>query len=285
MFINKHSSFYLRDGWATKILTSVNENEYIFSPANELTALDTFGVGKIMVKSLRYWSVATGLTTEKKISKGIVHTKTDLFNILLEKDRYFFNKASLILLHRNIVKDSNNSTAIYWFFNIYDKKSITKEEFTQGLYSYLVENGCSYSKDMVSKEWGCITNMYSKSKASNIDKVIEDENTSMLSRLELLRQVSSTTYEKTSLKLNDISPYVILYCILEDNKDKTQISIDTLVEEENQIGKYLNLSYSDIIMLLQILENEKYLKVTNNHGSRYIDFNHTNENILKKIYY
>ena len=38
-------------------------------------------------------------------------------------------------------------------------------------------------------------------------------------------------------------------------------------------------------MLLQILENEKYLKVTNNHGSRYIDFNHTNENILKKIYY
>lgn len=284
MFINKHSSFYLRDGWATKILTSVNNNEYIFSPINELTALDTFGVGKIMIKSLRYWSVASGLTIEKKTSKGIAHTKTDLFNILLEKDKYFFYKSSLILLHRNIAKDINNSTAIYWFFNIYDKKSINKEEFTKGLYSYLVENGCNYSKDMVSKEWGCITNMYSKSKAFNIDKILEDENTSMLSRLELLKQVSSTTYEKTSLNLNNVSPYVILYCILKDNEGKTQISIDSLVEGQNQIGKYLNLDYSDIIMLLQTLENEKYLKVTNNHGSRYIDFNSINENILEKIY-
>lgn len=284
MFINKHSSFYLRDGWATKILTSVNDNEYIFSPSNELLALDTLGVGKVMVKSLRYWAVASGLTVEKKTSKGIEHNKTNLFNILLHKDKYFFNKSSSILLHRNITRDIDNSAAIYWFFNIYDKKSITKEEFTQGLYSYLVENGCNYSKDMVSKEWGCVTNMYSKNKASNIDKILEDENTSMLSGLELLNQVSSDTYKKISLNLNNVSPYVILYCILEDNKGKTQISIDTLVEEKNQIGKYLNLGYSDIITVLQILENEKYLKVTNNHGSRYVDFNPISENILEKIY-
>ncbi len=285
MVINKHGSFYLRDGWATKILTSISVDRHIFSPSNELIAIDTLGVGKIMVKSLRYWANTSGLTTEKKSPKGIENTPTELFDVLIRNDKYFLNSSSKVFLHRNIVRNVEDSTAIYWLFNVYDRKTISKDEFTMGLYTYLAEHGCNYSKDMVSKEWGCVTNMYSEKRAFNINKMLEDENTSMLSALKLVRPtVNSNVYEKVKFNLNEISPYTLLYCILEDNKGKTQIAIDTLVEDEGQIGKYLNLGYSDIIEALQTLENERYLTVTNNHGSRYIDIIPTDENLLEKIY-
>ena len=67
MVVNKHGSFYLRSGWGTKIIQAVNEDEMIFSPANELRAVDNIGLGRVIIKALRYWSEATGLTSEKKI--------------------------------------------------------------------------------------------------------------------------------------------------------------------------------------------------------------------------
>ena len=56
MQINKHSSFYLRNGWPTKIIDAIPGNPYIFSPANELAAVDSLGVGRVMVKAMRYWA-------------------------------------------------------------------------------------------------------------------------------------------------------------------------------------------------------------------------------------
>ena len=65
MQINKHSSFYLRNGWPTKIIDAIPGNPYIFSPANELAAVDSLGVGRVMVKAMRYWAYTTGITNEK----------------------------------------------------------------------------------------------------------------------------------------------------------------------------------------------------------------------------
>ena len=67
MVVNKHGSFYLRSGWGTKIIQAVNEDEMIFSPANELRAVDNIGLGRVIIKALRYCSEATGLTSEQKI--------------------------------------------------------------------------------------------------------------------------------------------------------------------------------------------------------------------------
>lgn len=41
-------------------------NSYIFSPNNELPAVDQIGVGRVMVKALRYWAAVLGITVESK---------------------------------------------------------------------------------------------------------------------------------------------------------------------------------------------------------------------------
>ncbi|WP_304634464.1 DUF4007 family protein [uncultured Oscillibacter sp.] len=69
MQINKHGSFYIRNGWPTKIIDAMDaqgRNSYIFSPNNELPAVDQIGVGRVMVKALRYWAAVLGITVESK---------------------------------------------------------------------------------------------------------------------------------------------------------------------------------------------------------------------------
>ena len=40
MVINKHGSFYLRNGWGTKIIQAIDEDDMIFTPSNELKAVE-----------------------------------------------------------------------------------------------------------------------------------------------------------------------------------------------------------------------------------------------------
>lgn len=47
MVVNKHGSFYLRSGWGTKIIQAVNADDMIFTPANEMQAVDNIGLGRV----------------------------------------------------------------------------------------------------------------------------------------------------------------------------------------------------------------------------------------------
>ena len=54
---------------------------------------------------------------------------------------------------------------------------------------------------------------------------------------------------------------------LESNR---QIDLDLLLEGTGQVGRYMNLSYTTLLGLLQQLENEKEIMLVNNFGNRYI---------------
>ena len=46
--------------------------------------------------------------------------------------------------------------------------------------------------------------------------------------------------------------------------------------EMNQVGKYMNLSYTTLLELLQQIENRKWISIVNNFGSRYIEIKRSN---------
>ena len=56
-------SFTIREGWLNKGLMAIKKNESVFTEKN---AMDILGVGSKMVKSIRYWLLATGLCYESK---------------------------------------------------------------------------------------------------------------------------------------------------------------------------------------------------------------------------
>ena len=92
MVVNKHGSFYMRSGWGTKIIQAIEEDDMIFTPSNEQQAIDNIGLGRIMIKALRYWAEAMQLTREEKTSSGIKLVPELVCESIRENDLYFHNQ-------------------------------------------------------------------------------------------------------------------------------------------------------------------------------------------------
>ena len=266
MQINKHGSFYIRNGWPTKIVKAVSKDPLIFSPNNELKAVDEIGVGRVIIKAMRYWSVVLGLSIESKTSMGITHVLTDLGKLVSENDPFFQDIGTLWLLHRNLTKEMDNATAWYWTFNELENRVFSKESFSNSFHSFLQKNGEKYTKAAVEKEFDCIKNTYTSDRVFDIDKIIDEDTVPFFAPLKLIQYIGDGKYEMKRSSVKDIPLDVVLFCILSDNenhlKESQQIGIDTLLEGENQIGRYMNLSYSTVLELLQQLENTSKLTLS-----------------------
>ena len=82
MLIKKHGSFYLRNGWPTKCINAVSHEPYIFSPSAEHEAVDELGVGRVMVKAMRYWMNVLGLSSETHNARGVNTQLTDDWDLM-----------------------------------------------------------------------------------------------------------------------------------------------------------------------------------------------------------
>lgn len=289
MVVNKHSSFYMRNGWGSKILLAINEDKHIFSPSKEQEAVDNIGVGRIMIKALRYWSTAMGLTTEGKDSEGIVQEKTNIFKILERADVFFQKQGSLLLMHRSLALNKEEATAWYWFFNEWGSNSICKEEFIEAFYLYLTVNGVSIRKAAVDKEYNCLRSTYIGDDNFDLKNIMDEDTYPFLAPLKILYVDDNKRMAKRLLNQKDIPLEILIYCIamdnIEESKNSASISIDKLMEERYQIGKYFNMKYSKLMDFLLEAENKGYIVLNNNFGNRYVEFVDREYNQLLDKYY
>lgn len=289
MQINKHGSFYIRNGWPTKIIDAINLDQYIFSPNNELLAIDSIGVGRVMIKAMRYWTTVLGITLETKNQQGVCHTFTDLGRQIIACDAYCQDKGTLWLLHRNLAHSQENATMWYWAYNQLSAKTFSKEEFVSAFYLYAQRQGEEYNKRLLEKEFDCFKNTYVSDKAFDIERVIDEDTIPFFAPLRLIEYSGGGQFKKHQTRVGDIPPDILLYCMLADNEDHLhngcEVDIDVLLEGDRQIGRYMNLSYATLLELLQKLENEKKLKLINNFGSRYIHITSLDRDQVLNEYY
>lgn len=289
MLLNKHGSFYIRNGWPTKIIDGIQRERHIFSPNNELTAVDELGVGRVMVKAMRYWAQALGLSVEEKTQQGIANILTPLAELIVKYDVYCQKVGTLWLLHRILATNKDDATAWYWTFNIYAGKTFTKDEFVEAFNLYVEREGGGYVRRAIEKEFDCFKNTYVSDKDFSVEKILEEDTIPFFAPLKLLEYYSGGVFAKRKIRANDIPAEILLYCIIADNeeflKNNTQISLERLQEEENQIGKYANLTYAVLLELLQKLENKKYIELYNNFGTRYIEIVQFDKDLILANYY
>lgn len=104
MKFRAHDTFFIRKGWLSKGMRNVIAHDDVFVTKDKNRyPTDELGIGSNMVKALRYWLQAVGLTTEPKTGRR-VQSLTELGKVIYENDPYFEELGTLWLLQYHLFK-------------------------------------------------------------------------------------------------------------------------------------------------------------------------------------
>lgn len=285
--IKGNESFGIREGWLNKGLSAIEENKNIFS---ESDAMDSLGVGSKMVKSIKYWLLASHLVKEKR-EKNSKHSliPTEYFGKIVKKyDPYFEDIFTLWIVHYYITSDIEFNTVWNLFFN---KFTVTEFSKTAMVNKIVDESNKLYDKgnslyNSIEADCGVILKMYSSSEEIVSDP--EENLISPLSELGLLARGSERgNYMKTRPLYNKLDRLAVLYVIVSNFKDgKTSVDIDTLISQDNNIGKVFNLDRNMINDYLDRLRQDGFIQLNRTAG---LDMVYVNNEItpaqILEIYY
>lgn len=273
-----HEKFALREGWLTKGLTLVSENNYIFQEKN---TPDIFGIGNNMVKSLRYWMRALGLIKESSANGT---TLSLVGNILLEKDPYIEDIFSLWILHSYIAQNISEATTWYMYFNRCENEEFDKEQIEKILSKEIVKhtNGSSFSEKSLRNDIDVLLGMYSKVKIKGDP---EDKTVSPFSELNLVKN-SNGYYSKCHSDRKHLSEWIVLYELSMKMNGLDSISIDSLIQGECGLTSIYNMTSVLINDYLDKLDNIGYIRVDRTAGLDmiYRKTEFTQESVLKEYY-
>lgn len=250
----RHETFHPRFGWLKKGFDKAIEFPNLFLREDASTLL---GVGKNMVKAIKYWCVAFKvLEIIKETGRERNVVPTEFGRELLSNDGwdpYLEDPGSLWLLHWSLLKEPCYATAWFYMFNMFNKSSFIIEEIKNELLK-LKDNlflNNSISESSIMKDISCILRMYNESNPD--DKgFYEDSINSPFTELGLLRNYSDSKHFifNTGHKDN-LPPHIIVSTCFDfiDTMDETAktISISRLMYEEGSPGLCFKLSESALI--------------------------------------
>lgn len=255
-----HESFVLRDGWLTKGLRAVKEDNRVFSVNS---GADALGVGTNMAKSIRFWLKAAGLITDSA-SKGA--NLTELGEVLFENDLYFEDIFSLWIVHMNIAASAALATSWNLFFNRMNVISaFSRDELCDMMRELITEytGETEISERSIRDDCSAIISMYCKNDTLNGDP--EDKKESPFAELGLLDK-SGKKFVKRRPHLDSVDPLILLYLIVDELNDKGSMQIDYVVNGNNMPGKVLNLNRISVNSFLDALAGRKYIIVNRTAG-------------------
>ena len=264
-----HETFFIRKGWLYKGMNNVVKEPGVFQGAAG-NPMDVLGLGANMVKSLRYWLIASGLTSEPKSGKRNQEL-TELGKIIYENDPYMEEIGSLWLVHYMLTANEDDATSWYLFFNEFNKTEFDIGDFRSCIMKYvrMQENASVPSDRVIDDDFTCVMNTYVPRIRLNPAKVHPENNIDCpLGELELVDVVDKKKglFKKTVPKLDMLPNLILLAAIINSNNNVKEIRISTLQSEKNQIGKLFNLDSISLINALYKLEKTGFIKVIRTAG-------------------
>lgn len=276
MKFRAHETFFIRKGWLHKGIKNVIQNNRVFND-KENKPTDVLGIGSNMVKSLRYWLQAVGLTEERIEGNNRYQELTTLGNMIWENDKYMEEDGTLWILHYKLSSNKELATAWYWFFNEFNMKEFTKDDFVDAIDGYIRfdQESSEVATGSLEDDFNCIINTYiSKRKISPEKDSPENNIDCPFGDLDLLdiSDKKRKVFRKTSTKKDSINPLVILSVILdqlsiqENNNEIKEVKISDLLNAPCNIGRTFNMDLNLLDYYIDKLQEMNYLRVVRTAG-------------------
>jgi hypothetical protein len=200
----RHETFHPRFGWLKKGFDLVTQDSNIFQRDDAPVLL---GVGKNMVRSIRYWCKTFKVLEEDCPSNFGQQLFTDG-----GWDSFLEDPASLWLLHWNLLKPTCEAAAWYFTFFEFKKVEFTTDELLNELNDWQNTLDKQVVESSLKKDISCILRMYS-SEDSNTS-FLEDSIDCPFQQLGIIQNLGGKGYSfKTGAKANLPAPIVVAACL------------------------------------------------------------------------
>ena len=269
MKFRAHDTFFIRKGWLSKGMERIVQKPDLFVDKEE-NPMDILGIGSNMVKALRYWLQAVGLTFEPKTGKRI-QKLTPFGEQVYENDRYIEELGTLYLLQYQLAKQKEEATAWYYFFNEFSMSEFTREEFVQSLQNYIlmVADDGAVAIRSLNDDFACIINTYLPRYKSNPGRVSPENNIDCpfgeLGLVDIANK-KQKTYKKSIPAARSFNPWVVLAIIVDQAGDRDEIGLNELLTRPCNIGKVFNLDAITMLDILHEVENIGQIKIIRTAG-------------------
>lgn len=253
-----HQTFYFREGWLYKGLTTVVSKPGIFS---DPFATDSLGVGRNMVESLRYWLKAFLLVDETTEAVEVGDDKkkaqinaqlSTIGSLIWNQDKYLENTNSLWLLHLMIASNTDRATTWYWFFNHFPYNRFSKNTFLNSLTDY-VDNSSkrSFSPASLQKDFLCVMKTYASDVNSCQSTTPEEHIACPLEGLNFVSRLNKTDEYVLNVGNRIVPTAIFLYSIYlyvaKNNLFDTDIQINDLLNDPLSPGRLFALNVEGLL--------------------------------------
>lgn len=269
MKFRAHDTFFIRKGWLSKGMKYVHSKPDVFVAKDE-NPMDVLGIGANMVKALRYWLQAVGLTEEPNSGKRL-QTFTPLGQSVFTNDRYIEELGTLYLLHYRLSSNKSDATAWYYFFNEFTMSEFSRDDFVDFLQRRIrmEDSDATVAIRSLNDDFSCIINTYLPRYKTSPNRVAPESNIDCpLGELGLIDILSKEkkTYRKAIPVASTISPWVALAIIVDQAGEPKEISLNELLTAPCNIGKTLNLDAISMLDVLYQIERIGKIKINRTAG-------------------
>jgi hypothetical protein len=247
-----HETFHPRFGWLKKGFDAAKKNPGVFLQDDAPVRL---GVGKNMVRAIRYWCSAFKILDKNNLP-------TTFGENLLGKngwDSYLENPASLWLLHWNLFKPTCEAAAWYYTFNIFRDLEFTKEDILAGLKDYIGNFNKTIAESSFIKDINCILRMYAAQDFIRNNSPIEDSIDCPFNELDLIRTFGKKYQFKIGAKANLPAAIIVATCLEYASwasHGRKTINIPSLLYDEGSPGMVFKLTENILCEAIETVARE-----------------------------
>lgn len=288
MKFRAHETFFIRKGWLSKGMKAIKNDAAAFI-SKEKNPMDTLGIGSNMVKALRYWLQAVGITQEPHSGKRL-QSFTSLGAMIYDHDRYIEELGTLYLLQYRLASQDELAAAWYYFFNVFNMTEFTRDDFVAALNGYVIEmNGEGAAMRSLTDDFNCLVSTYVPRYKAAPGKVSPENNIDCpFGEIGLVDIVDKhrKVYRKVSPSVESIDSWIILAVIMDQAAGANEVSLNDLLTSPKNIGKIFNLNTITMIDALRKAEKTEAIKIIRTAGLDVvrIDRKYTFDECVKKYY-
>jgi hypothetical protein len=254
-----HEKFVFRQSWLKKGYDLVCTEPTIF---NQDDALVRLGVGKNMVRSIRYWCLALGLLKNHPTGPKAGLQPTPLGEHLLSDggwDPYLEDTATLWLLHWQLISGKRHTLVWHYVFTVFLDREFTKQRLIEFVERQFEHEGIFTTPQMIEREIDVCLRTYVPVQMGR-PLSFEDSLNSPLADLGLIRSMPEERLFSFAIGPKPLLPAEIfgyaLFLYLEQIASRQRtVAVDDLLYKPGSPGQAFKLDENSVVSYLETLEN------------------------------